>query len=114
LRLCTAAAAAAVVAVSAATPQVRLSVVSCWHPLQQLQSLALIGLAFTAADAPALAAFLAAGSAATLTSLILGDQQGLSFLSDDALQGLGGLMQRSSRLQHLDLSGCIELTDAGE
>lgn len=87
---------------------------SCWHTLQQLQSLALIRLAFTAADAPALAAFLAAGSAATLTSLILGDHQGLSFLSDEALQDLGELMlPSSSRLQHLDLSGCIELTDAG-
>lgn len=94
--------------------QVRLSVVSHWHPLQQLHTLALIGLAFTAADAPALSAFLAAGSAVTLTSLILGDQQGLSFLSDAALQGLGDSMALGApRLQNLDLSGCIELTDAG-
>lgn len=100
--------------------QVRLSVVSNWHSLQQLRSLSLIGLSFTAADAPALPAFLAAasagaGAAGTLTSLLLGDQQGLSFLSDSALQGLGGLLGGPSgcRLQVLDLSGCIELTDAG-
>lgn len=93
--------------------QVRLSVVSHWHPLQQLHTLALIGLAFTAADAPALSAFLAAGSAVTLNSLTLGDQQGLSFLNDAALQGLGDSMARGARLQNLDLSGCIELTDAG-
>jgi hypothetical protein len=90
-----------------------MSVVSNWHPLRQLRSLALIGLAFTAADASALAAFLAAGSAVTVTSLILGDQQGLSFLSDAALEGLGELMRPGGRLQLLDLSGCIELTDAG-
>lgn len=87
--------------------------VSAWHSLQQLQSLALIGLSFKAADAPHLTAFLAAGSAATLTSLILGDQQGLSFLSDAALQGLGDLLSPSCNLRVLDLSGCIELTDAG-
>jgi hypothetical protein len=77
-----------------------MSVVSNWHPLRQLRSLALIGLAFTAADASALA-------------LIMGDQQGLSFLSDAALEGLGELMRPGGRLQLLDLSGCIELTDAG-
>ena len=59
--------------------QVRLNVLSCWHPLQQLHSLALIGLAFTAADAPALHAFLAAGSAHSLTSLVLGDTQVIIF-----------------------------------
>jgi hypothetical protein len=98
-------------------------VVSSWHSLQQLQHLALIGLSVTAQDAPALTAFLAAGSAVTLTSLILGDQQGLSFLSDAALDGLGALLSSSSScgsssssrgLLVLDLSGCIEITDAGE
>lgn len=87
---------------------------ACWHSLQQLHSLGLIGLAFTAADTSHLTAFLAAGSAATLTSLVLGDQQGLSFLSDNALEGLGSLLGPSCRLKVLDLSGCIELTDAGE
>ena len=110
--------------------------VSSWHSLQQLQHLALIGLSVTAQDAPALTAFLAAGAAVTLTSLILGDQQGLSFLSDAALDGLGALLSSSGScggsrggssssscgssssssrgLRVLDLSGCIEITDAGE
>jgi hypothetical protein len=78
-----------------------------------LERLTLIGLAFAAADAHHLTAFLQAGPCSSLTSLVLGDQQGLNFLSDKALEGLGRLLNPAGKLRVLDLSGCIELTDAG-
>lgn len=87
---------------------------ACWHSLRRLERLTLIGLSFTAAYAHHLTAFLQAGAASSLTSLVLGDQQGLNFLSDAALEGLGRLLGPAGKLQVLDLSGCIELTDAGE
>ncbi|WIA29665.1 hypothetical protein OEZ86_012149 [Tetradesmus obliquus] len=93
--------------------KVRLNVLACWHSLRRLERLTLIGLSFTAADAHHLTAFLQAGAASSLTSLVLGDQQGLNFLSDAALEGLGRLLGPAGKLQVLDLSGCIELTDAG-
>lgn len=84
-----------------------------WHSLTRLQQLTLVGLAFSAADTHHLHSFLAVGAAASLTSLVLGDQQGLNFLGDRALEGLGQLLGPQRKLKVLDLSGCIELTDQG-
>lgn len=94
--------------------QVHLTVVSYWHGLTQLRSLSLINVCYVATDATCLYNFLAAGAAANLTSLVLGNSQGLSFLSDNVLQGLGQLLGPHKALKVLDLSGCIDVTDAGE
>eukprot|EP00882_Tetradesmus_deserticola_P027382 GHRQ01030288.1.p1 GENE.GHRQ01030288.1~~GHRQ01030288.1.p1 ORF type:complete len:130 (-),score=53.52 GHRQ01030288.1:611-1000(-) len=94
--------------------QVRVSVLACWHSLRCLERLTLIGLTFTAADVHHIVDFLTAGACSGLTSLVLGDRQGLNFLSDRALEGLGRLLGPAGKLRVLDLSGCIELTDAGE
>lgn len=82
--------------------KVRLSVLASWHSLHQLASLALIGLAVAAADAHHLPAFLAAGPGISLTSLQLGDSQGLTFLSDSALQGVGALLAPALSLRRLE------------
>lgn len=94
--------------------QVKLSILSCCHSLTALQTLTLIGLSVNPNGSSSLNPFLAAGAALTLTSLVLGDQQGLSFLSDGALEGLGELLGPLGRIRVLDLSGCIESTDIGE
>eukprot|EP00775_Hariotina_reticulata_P011095 gene11095-11249_t len=93
--------------------KVHLTVVSYWHGLTQLRSLSLINVCYVATDATCLYNFLAAGAAANLTSLVLGNSQGLSFLSDNVLQGLGQLLGPHKALKVLDLSGCIDVTDAG-
>lgn len=51
--------------------RVRWSVLSAWHGLRELSSLALVGLSVTATDAPALAGMLAAGCGEGLTRLVL-------------------------------------------
>lgn len=87
---------------------------SCWHNIKKLKTLTLIGLSANPTDMNHLKPFLAAGAAQHLTALVLGDHQGLSFLSDGALEGLGNLLGPVGKIRVLDLSGCIELTNAGE
>ncbi|GBF95996.1 hypothetical protein Rsub_08811 [Raphidocelis subcapitata] len=89
----------------------RWSVLSSWHALR-LESLTLVGLTATPADVSALADLLAAGCGEGLTRLVLGDACSLSFVPDAAIGA--ALCACSPRaLRRLDLSGSLELTDAG-
>lgn len=80
-----------------------------WHGLRNLSSLTLISLAFPE-DSAELAAMLASGCGAQLTQLVLGDNMTLSFIRDVAVQAVPS---HCKSLKLLDVSGCMELTDAG-
>ncbi|KIY98511.1 hypothetical protein MNEG_9454 [Monoraphidium neglectum] len=90
---------------------VRWSVLGSWTALR-LTSMELVGLSCGPPDAGALAAMLGAGCGATLQRLVLGDARTLSFVPDLAVAAALRACSPSA-LRHLDLSGCLEVTDAG-
>jgi hypothetical protein len=92
--------------------QVQWQVLPSLAGLSRLRSLVLVGLSCTPADGHLLAPLLAGGAGACLTRLVLGDGCRLTLLGDEVLRA--AVAPHCSRLQVLDLSGCMDITSAGE
>jgi hypothetical protein len=92
--------------------QVQWQVLPSLAGLSRLRSLVLVGLSCTPADGHLLAPLLAGGAGACLTRVVLGDGCRLTLLGDEVLRS--AVAPYCSRLQVLDLSGCMDITSAGE